>query len=118
MKKRLIVILIILVLISGGAYFLGDFFRVKVDAGAVVASSDSRGIVERVGKIALLPEGEEPTVATINDLRPLIDKPFFKNAKVGYKLLIYERAGRGILYDPVKNKIIEMAAITLGKLPK
>ncbi len=119
MKKRLIIIIVILIIIAAGAYFLSGFFKVEVSSDSVAATAnESRGIVERVSKLVILPEGENPVVATVNDLRPLADKPFFKNAKVGYKLLIYEKAGRGVLYDPVKNRVVEMASISLGKLPE
>ena len=118
MNKKIAITLIILVLLGATAYFLSNLFRVEVDSDSVVAASEVKGIVERVSKIAVLPEGEEPVVATVNDLRPLADKPFFKNAQIGYKLLIYEQAGRGILYDPARNKVVEMATITLGNLPE
>lgn len=69
-------------------------------------------VITAVEKLAVLPEGEAPTVATVTDLEKLDDQPFFKNAKVGYKLLIYAQAHKAILYDPTLNKIVEIAPLT------
>ncbi len=67
-------------------------------------------IIEAVGKLIVLPD-ETPTVATVSDLEKLKGQIFFKNAKVGDKVLIYIKAEKAILYDPELNKIIELAPI-------
>ena len=66
--------------------------------------------IEAVGKLVVLPE-EVPTVATVTDLELLKDQVFFKNAKVGDKVLIYLQAQKAILYNPESNKIIELAPL-------
>lgn len=71
-------------------------------------------LVERVGKIIILPEGEQPTVATVADLSRLKDQPFFAKAQVGFKVLLYTQSRKAILYDPVENKIVEVAPINIG----
>ena len=38
--------------------------------------------VEKVGKLMVLPVGEQPTIATVVDPAKLKDQPFFSNAKV------------------------------------
>jgi len=40
---------------------------------------------------------------------------FFKEATIGDKILIYEKAGKAILYNPKINKIIEIAPFDLNK---
>ena len=71
-------------------------------------------IVSRAGKLIILPEGEVPTIATVSDPEKLKDQPFFAKAKVGDKVLLYQNARKAYLYDPVNNKILEVAPISLG----
>ena len=61
----------------------------------------------KVGKLMSLPTDEQPSIETITDLALLKDKPFFINAEVGDKVLIYEKAKIAILYRPSKNIIIK-----------
>ncbi len=62
----------------------------------------------------MLPQDEQPTIATVTDLAKLQGQPFFANAQVGDKVLIYSRAGKVILYRPGENKIIELAPINIS----
>ena len=64
-----------------------------------------------VGRIILLPQGEAPTIATINDLEPLKDQPFFTNAAIGDRVLIYNSAKKAFIFRPSLNKIIEVSTI-------
>jgi hypothetical protein len=70
--------------------------------------------IQAVGKLVILPTNETPTVAAVTDLAPLKDQPFFANAKVGDKVLIYAKAGKAILYDPQANKVVEIAPINIS----
>jgi hypothetical protein len=69
-------------------------------------------LIERVGKLIVLPTGEEPTVATVSDPAKLKDQVFFANAKVGDKVLIYTKARKAYLYDPEGDILLEVAPIT------
>lgn len=69
-------------------------------------------LIERVGKLIVLPKGEEPTVATVSDPAKLKDQVFFANAKVGDKVLIYTKARKAYLYDPEGDILLEVAPIT------
>lgn len=76
--------------------------------------NEIRNIVEKVGEHMYLPEGENPTVATVSDPKALSGQAFFENAKKGDKVLIYTNAKKAILYDPVGDKIITIAPLYLG----
>ena len=80
-----------------------------------VAQNEIQTIVDKVGKLMILPKDELPTVATITNLETLKetykDVLFFANAKVGDKILIYIKSGVAILYDPIKNIIVESGPI-------
>lgn len=77
-------------------------------------NSEVEELVAQVEKLILLPEDEIPTVATVADLEELKDQPFFFHAKVGDKVLLYNNAKKAYLYNPVDNKIIEVAPIGFG----
>jgi len=64
-------------------------------------------VIQKVAKLAVIPEVETPEVATIADINQLNNQVFFQNAENGDKVLIYRGAKRVILYRPSINKIIE-----------
>jgi hypothetical protein len=83
---------------------------------SITAKASSSGeitdIINEVGRLVILPQGEVPTIATITDLSKLKGQPFFDNAKVGDKVLIYTKAQKAILYDPASDKIVEIAPLS------
>jgi len=80
-----------------------------------VAAEDARETLQAVGKLIVLPTDETPTIAKVTDLEALKSMTFFKEATIGDKILIYEKAGKAILYNPKINKIIEIAPFDLNK---
>jgi hypothetical protein len=68
-------------------------------------------VVKQVGKLVILPSGEQPTLATVSDVAKLQSNPFFAGAANGDKLLYYNKAKKAILYRPSLNKIVEMAPL-------
>lgn len=108
----------VLVLVAVGAigvayYFNSQLSKYKRDPQQV-AQEEVASVVEKVQKIMILPEGEQPTLATVADPSRLKEQPFFAKAKVGDKVLLYANARKAILYDPVANKIVEVAPINIG----
>lgn len=71
--------------------------------------------LEAVARHIVLPEDEEPTVATVTTLEPLAGQPFFKNAKVGDRVIIYTQAQKAILYDPVADRLVEVAPLAIDQ---
>lgn len=115
MKKNIsITLLVLLVLVSSASfYFYKKTVTLKTDPNAK-AQEEAVSIVAQVGKLIILPEGETPTVATVSDPEKLKDQSFFAKAKVGDKVLLYQNAKRAYLYDPVANRVLEVAPINLG----
>lgn len=74
-------------------------------------TNDVAKIVAEVGKLIKLPEGEVPSIATISDIEKLKDQPFFQNGKNGNILLVYNKASKAILYDPLEKRVIEVAPL-------
>ncbi len=74
----------------------------------------SKLLVEEVGKLMVLPQGEAPQVATVSDVNKLKQQSFFAQAKNGDIVLIYTQAKKAILYDPVQKKLVEVGPINLA----
>ena len=79
-----------------------------------LAQTEVKRLVAEVGKLIDLPQGEDPTVATVTDVGKLSDQPFFAKAKNGDKVLIYAIAKKAILYDPSTKKILDVAPVNIG----
>lgn len=104
---------LLLVALGAAVYFFSQLNQLKEDPQKT-AQKEAQTLVAKVGKLIVLPEGEEPTVATVTDPNLLKDQPFFANAKKGDKVLIYTNARKAILYDPENNKIVEVAPVSIG----
>ncbi len=72
-------------------------------AGAIVAIG-TEALVAQVGKSIALPEGETPlvAVATADDVRRLN----VTDAKPGNKILLYQKAGKIVVYDAETDKVL------------
>lgn len=115
MNKALLFLLVIAVGASGAAYYFYRELAAAKQSSAEVGKKEVEQLVAQVGKLMILPEGEEPTVATVSDPERLKDQPFFLKAKQGDKVLIYTKSGRAILYDPVSKRIVDVAPIKIGE---
>jgi len=111
--NAIIGVLVLAVLAAGGtaAYF---YNQTQQDPQSQV-QEEIDALVAQVGELVVLPEGEAPTVATVSDIELLREQPFFARGKNGDRVLIYTNARKAILYDPVANKIVEIAPINLGE---
>lgn len=123
MKKLILRLLLVLFIvniisISFAIYFYLKFSSLKKDVQGENFTNKEE-LIDEVGKLVLLPQNEEPTIATITDPEKLKNQTFFANAKVGYKVLIYPSSKKAYLYDPIAKKIIEVAPLFKdGDLPE
>lgn len=73
--------------------------------------SEIKTLTEKIGQHYVLPK-EQPKLVTIANVENLKkNQPFFAQAKNGDKLLVYSQ--KVILYDPVADKIIDVAQIRI-----
>lgn len=108
-----LVVLLLLGAIGSAGYFYKQLSDIKKNPNKV-AIDETNATISAVGKLIVLPTGEQPTLATVTDPSKLKDQPFFANAQTGFKVLIYTNAKEAILYDPVANKIVAVAPINIG----
>ncbi|MEK7227745.1 MAG: hypothetical protein AAB681_00110 [Patescibacteria group bacterium] len=102
----LLVALVILLALTS-AYF---YKKSKADPNAA-SQAEVRSLIQKIGRLAIIPTDETPTVATVSDPEALKNQAFFLDAKKGYKVLIYSKAKKAILYDPVSDKIVNIAPL-------
>jgi len=108
----LVLILLVIIILAGMAakfYLKSQVLQSEVQANT---TNEIQKIVAEVGKLIVLPKNEEPTVATISDVEKLQNQPFFANAKNGDKVLIYVKAQKAIIYDPVAKLIVDVAPLS------
>ena len=113
------IMLIITVVMAGVAayYFHRVYLLAEENTNTMLGGTpeaDVATLVAKVGQLIVLPQNETPTVATVSDPSLLKGQPFFQDAAKGDVVLIYTGAEKAILYDPVANKIVAVAPITIG----
>lgn len=112
-----------LVLIALIVWLAQGYITTKNQLEQAKNSSSSSGgtqteqLVDKVAQLVDLPQGETPTIATVNDASKLKNQQFFANAKDGDKVLIYSKAGKAVLYRPSTNRIIDYSTVNLGGSP-
>lgn len=112
----LAVVLMVLVGAAGAtAYYFYDKVNELKGNPQKAAEEETRALIERVSQLIFLPTDEQPTIATVADPEKLKGQQFFANAHLGDKVFIYTNARKAILYDPVANKIIEVAPLSIGQ---
>ena len=118
--KRLIPpLLIVAFLITGGfsVYFWNEARALKANPQKAV-QEETRKLLANVSALIVLPEDENPTIATVTDPERLREQPFFAKAQIGDKVLIYTNARKAVLYNPENNRIVEVAPINIGNPTK
>ncbi len=113
--RWLSVLFVVLFLAAAGTagYFYRQLRTVKNDP-TKAAQAEVKALIAEVGKLMVLPDNEQPTVATVTDASKLQDQPFFIHAEKDDKVLIYTDARKAVLYRPSKNIIVEVAPINIG----
>lgn len=121
-KKRgsVIIWFVVGILIGAGAIFAWNYYMVKNPTKVAdqmqqaQAEAQIKDLIAKVGKLIILPTGEDPVVATINDAAALIkDQVFYKGAKNGDVVLVYQKASKAIVYSPDRNLIVNVGPIFL-----
>lgn len=115
--KYIVLFLAIATGVAGAVIAIYAYNRVGITNSLnipIIAESDRlttkeiEALVEKMSQISVLPEDETPTVLTVSDLTKLHSNPFFQNAKLKDKIVIFKKAGRIVLYDPLAHKIVNM----------
>lgn len=101
--------LIIAAAFGGVGYYYANYKSTPNDG-----PKELQQVIDDVSELMVLPADEVPTLATVTDTKKLEGQPFFANAKIGDKILIYTNLKKVILYSPTMNKIVEVGGINLN----
>jgi len=113
---NIVISFIAIIAVSLGGYFYYQLRILKTNP-QTVAKEESDSLISKISRIYLLPQGEDPTVATVSDPEALKSQSFFNQSEKGDKVLIYTKAGKAILYRPSIDKIIDTAPISNNTKP-
>jgi hypothetical protein len=104
-------------LLGGAIYFYMQYQESQAllkDPQRATAQETTR-VVDEVGKLIVLPQNEQPQIATVSDVNKLKNQAFFSQAKNGDMVLIYTKAQKAILYDPIQKKVVEVGPINIAE---
>lgn len=112
----IVLIVVLLIALGSGVYYYLQYKKTQqlLKNPTLGAQMETQNLLSKVGALMDLPKGEQPTIATVSDITKLKGQAFFSKAKNGDKVLIYPKAKKAILYDPVSNKIIEVQSVNIG----
>ena len=114
MRKRIffniIIFVIVVTSLAFGGYFYYQYRNLQNNSN-INNQKETQDLLSKVAQLYLIPTGEDPTIATVSDPSVLKDQPFFSSSLKGDKVLIFNKAGKAVLYRPSINKIIEIAPI-------
>ncbi len=113
-KFKIIFFVLIILTICSLALSTLLFFKINKADSAETSEEEIRDITKEIGHFMVLPKDEVPTLITVTDLNEVKDQPFFKNALVGDKVLVYVKQGRAILWRPSVKKIIEFLPVNFS----
>lgn len=80
-----------------------------------ISQADTKDLLAKIGKLIILPTGEDPIVAKINDAAALIkDQVFYKGAQNGDVVFVYQKAAKAVVYSPSRNIIVNVGPVFLN----
>ncbi|MEI8361478.1 MAG: hypothetical protein WCG01_05085 [bacterium] len=121
-NKGVLIGLVILVVLSGSGFGWSFYKYYQTKKQLAIASSpeiqkemakkESDALIAKVKRLMVLPENEEPVVATVTDKDALSkEQPFYQDAHNGDRVIAYMAARKAIIYDPVNDKIVNAGPI-------
>jgi hypothetical protein len=105
------IVIVAIIVVGGVGYYFYNRYQAqqRLLQDPAAAAQDT---VNKVSKLIELP-AEQPRVAVVSDLEKLKGQPFFANAKLGDKVLLYTGSKKAIIYRPSTNKLVEVGPINV-----
>ena len=104
---------VVLMFITVAGVLVAYYYYSQYSALSNASNMKAKRLVDEVGVLILLPDGETPTIATVSDPKALIGQPFFAHTETGDKVLVFSDTKKAILYRPSIHKIIEVMPFEL-----
>jgi hypothetical protein len=108
LKIAIIVAAVVVVALAITGIALYNHAQWLSSPAGIAAQQQTRAndLTAKVAKLAELPD-EQPIVSLIDDISKLSSQSFFDDAENGDAVLIFETAGRAIIYRETENRIIK-----------
>lgn len=118
-RRNILIAVVMVVIVAGFGYLAFKYNQAQNDVQRLsnpeeAVKQETVNLTKRVGELVEVPAGQEPTIATVQDVSKLQSQAFFKNAQNGDKVLIYAETKKAVLYRPSTDKIIEVAPVNIG----
>lgn len=91
-------------------FFVGRSGDQALKIQSINSVKSNNETVNKVAQLIVLPE-ESPIIAIVSKVELLENNIFFNGAKNGDKVLLFEKAGKAILYDSVVNRILNVGSV-------
>lgn len=119
-KSKAVFIILAIIATVALAYTFYSYYNLKLDmqrmtspeAQQAYMQKEIQVVVDKVAKHMILPQNQDPIIATIVDAEALAqEQAFYEGATDGDKLLIYSE--KAILYNPVEDMIINVGPVSM-----
>ena len=88
------------------------FTNILQDAVVAQETRAIEGTIKKVKKLIVIPEDEQPVLATIVDVDELVKRePFYAGAQNGDIVLMFQKNLKAIIYSPERNVIVNVGPI-------
>jgi hypothetical protein len=121
-----LVIVVILALAAFGSWSYYSYYQAKQKLSKLstpegqteLAQREVDLLLARIKEHMVLPEDEEPTIASVTDVEALKKtQPFFEKAQNGDRVLVYTKAGKAIIFSPERDLIVNVGAVAIDQAP-
>ena len=122
-KKPGLILALILVLVAIAGWSSFSYYRTKRELAKLstlegqqqLAQQEIDTVLTALKKRMILPETEQPTLATVTDVEALKkDQPFFEKAQNGDKVIVYVGDKKAIIYRPSDDLIVNVGFIAVN----
>lgn len=107
----LLIIFSLIFLISVGSIFLYLQYEKLISDKDNLNKKQAEYYLNQLSKVFILPEDEEPSIATIVDKSKLADHPFFEKSINGDKVFIFSKDKQVVLFRPSLGKIVAIGSM-------
>lgn len=123
--SRLFFIILLVVAVGGFLWYYFSYQQLKDEVDLLsdpaaqqeLYMKEVEDILVKVGRLIVLPEGEIPELATVQDAAALAaEQAFFEGTVNGDKLLIYSQ--KALIYSPSRDILVNVGPIYVSDLPE
>jgi hypothetical protein len=111
----------VVAVVAASAFYYHQQYKAAqkiLSSNARLTPRETEQLVDKIGKLMILPTDEIPMIATIANKDQLmksdnVNAAFFSKAADGDKVLVYKKAGQAIIYRPSTNQLVEVGPVNI-----